>query len=262
MAAFLARMHAYASSGDIKSAFRAVADLERNHCPPDDATGHPTNPEALCPFTSLRPLMLACCRNLATLDSSYERLVEMHQAGEMVPVACVNSIVLGCAYLYDASRGYETFEAISQAFGRVPTIDSYSALIHCFGACKELKFAQTTFESIEKNGLKPNARAYEAIIDAHITSHDAKGALQLLQAMVAAGYAPQRDLLVRMYRRSQRQRLPEGWRWARQTVHELGYRDLEHEANKRKLVNEEGLKLVELGFIGRAQATRTPQRRW
>lgn len=64
---------------------------------------------------------------------AYFTLAEMHSAGQPVPLAAVNCVVMGCANVWDADRAYQTFDAIGSTFGLRPDVHSINALLDAFG---------------------------------------------------------------------------------------------------------------------------------
>lgn len=63
--AYLAKIYAYASLGNLQRAFAALNEFETVYGNASDS-----DPELFSPFTSLYPLVVACCRNgFSTLDS-------------------------------------------------------------------------------------------------------------------------------------------------------------------------------------------------
>lgn len=55
-------------------------------------------------------------------------------------VAALNCVILGSANIWDLERSYETFESIEKAFGLVPDVHSYNALISAFGKHRKVCF--------------------------------------------------------------------------------------------------------------------------
>eukprot|EP00850_Spirogloea_muscicola_P008356 SM000044S16003 [mRNA] locus=s44:535091:538328:+ [translate_table: standard] len=233
----LARIQAYAAHKDLKSAFRAVCELEAA-----GAAGSPPPDSALSPAEGLRELTLACSRSLqqlddvSTLHSSLDRsssvlslafyhLVDMQAAGEEVALACINCVVAGCSALRDMDRAVQTFDEIGQLFQLIPNVHSYTALVDGYGRVKQAGEALKMFQAIKANGLEPDLHSHMALINAYLMSHDSAGATDAVQSMIVfesistachnnqqlllvneqvdAGHTPPRDLLIRLLRRCQ-----------------------------------------------------------
>eukprot|EP00850_Spirogloea_muscicola_P012891 SM000085S23241 [mRNA] locus=s85:248234:251351:- [translate_table: standard] len=195
----LARIHAYAARKDLKSAFRAVCELEAA-----GAAGSPPPDSALSPSEGLRELTLACSRSLQQLDDAFYHLADMQAAGEEVALACVNCVVAGCGALRDMDRAVQTFDEIGQLFQLIPNVHSYTALVDGYGRVKQAGEALKMFQAIKANGLEPDLHSHMALANAYIMSHDSAGATDAVQSMVDAGHTPPRDLLIRLLRRCQR----------------------------------------------------------
>jgi len=64
---YLSKIYAFASLGNLQRAFLALKEFETVYGNSED-----TDPELFSPFTSLYPLVVACCRNgFSTLDSVF-----------------------------------------------------------------------------------------------------------------------------------------------------------------------------------------------
>lgn len=64
--AYLAKIYAHASMGQLQNAFASLHEFEKAHGNPMDVDAE----ELFSPFTTLNPLVLACCRNgFSTLDT-------------------------------------------------------------------------------------------------------------------------------------------------------------------------------------------------
>ncbi|GAB2234225.1 hypothetical protein Drorol1_Dr00003468 [Drosera rotundifolia] len=196
---FLAKIYAYSSLGNLLSAFRTLNEFETAHA----NTATEAGDELFSPFSSLYPLVVACCKeNFESLDMVYFQLESLSR-GE-VPyksVAALNCIILGCANIWDIDRAYQTFEAIGSTFGLTPNIHSYNALMYAFGKLKKTSEAVKVLEHSISLGVKPNAMSYSLLADAHLINRDPKSALSVLDEMVDVGFIPSRVTLKKIRRR-------------------------------------------------------------
>ncbi|KAA3483762.1 pentatricopeptide repeat-containing protein mitochondrial-like [Gossypium australe] len=232
---FLGKIYAHASLGNLQKAFGTLHEFEATH---GKSTSEAE--DLFSPFTSLYPLVVACSKNgFETLDSVYYQLENLSRADPPYKsVAALNCIILGCGNIWDIERAYQTFDAISSSFGLTPDIHSYNALIYAFGKLKkvcislpcmyihlqpvlswdlscELKpnssskyilswqtfEASSVFEHMLSLGVKPNAKSYSLLIDAHLINRDQKAALSTVDKMVTAGFVPSKETLKRVRRR-------------------------------------------------------------
>ncbi|KAB2041437.1 hypothetical protein ERO13_D02G129300v2 [Gossypium hirsutum] len=195
---FLGKIYAYASLGNLQKAFGTLHEFEAAH-------GKSSNEaeDLFSPFTSLYPLVVACSKNgFETLDSVYYQLENLSRADPPYKsVAALNCIILGCGNIWDIERAYQTFDAISSSFGLTPDIHSYNALIYAFGKLKKTFEASRVFEHMLSLGVKPNAKSYSLLIDAHLINRDQKAALSMIDKMVTAGFVPSKETLKRVRRR-------------------------------------------------------------
>eukprot|EP00850_Spirogloea_muscicola_P021650 SM000257S08634 [mRNA] locus=s257:163991:167241:+ [translate_table: standard] len=263
----LARIQAYAARKDLKSAFRAVCELEAA-----GAGDSPLPESALSPSEGLRDLTLACSRSLqqlddvSTLNSSLDRsssvislafyhLADMQAAGEEVALACVNCVVAGCGALRDMDRAMQTFDEIGQLFQRTPNVHSYTALVDGYGRVKQPGEALKMFQAIRADRLEPDLHSHMALANAYIMSHDSAGATDAVQSMVDAGHTPRRDLLIRLLRRCQRTGDATGADVALQLLRRLLYRPPHIvEVRRRELLQElvKGRQQLRAGDMPRA----------
>lgn len=145
-AAYVAKINAYASLGNLQKAFVALNEFENAY---KDAEKE-VKEEMLSPFTSLYPLVVACSKKgFETLDEVYFQLETLSKGDTPYKsVAALNCIVLGCANTWDLDRAYQTFDAISASFGLTPNIDSYNALIYAFGKVKKVGDVSMSYHSL------------------------------------------------------------------------------------------------------------------
>ncbi|KAK6921915.1 Pentatricopeptide repeat [Dillenia turbinata] len=164
---YLAKIHAFASLGNLQRAFSTLHELETKYA----NTSKEANVDMLSPFTSLHPLVVACSKKgFETLDSVYFQLENLSRADPPYKsVAALNCIILGCANIWDLDRAYQTFEAISSSFGLTPDIHSYNALMLAFGKLKKTFEASRVFEHLLSLGVKPNAMSYSLLVIAGFT---------------------------------------------------------------------------------------------
>ncbi|KAK9676014.1 hypothetical protein RND81_11G048100 [Saponaria officinalis] len=200
---YLAKINALASLGNLPSAFTTLGELEKK-------LGNSSTTAAehlLSPFTSLHPLVVACARKgHETLDLVYFQLENLSRADPPYKsVAALNCVILGCANIWDLDRAYQTFEAISSSFGLTPNIHSYNALMHTFGKLRKTQEAARVFVHLSSLGVKPNDMSYSLLVDAHLINRDPKSALAVLEAMIEAGFKPQRATLLNVRRRCLRE---------------------------------------------------------
>ncbi|XP_042483992.1 pentatricopeptide repeat-containing protein At1g26460, mitochondrial-like [Macadamia integrifolia] len=194
---YLGKLYAYSSLGNLQKAFSTLHEFESAYGESSEAE------ELFSPFTSLYPLVVACCKNgFETLDSVYFQLENLSRADPPYKsVAALNCIILGCANIWDLDRAYQTFEAIGTGFGLTPNIHSYNALMCAFGKLKKTFEASRVFEHLASLGVKPNAMSYSLLGNAHLINRDQKAAVSVIDAMVEAGFAPSKELLKNVRRR-------------------------------------------------------------
>lgn len=200
---FLAKIYAQASLGQLQNAFATLHEFEKAY----GSSKEESSEELFSPFTSLNPLVVACCRNgFVTLDSVYYQLENLSRADPpFKSLAALNCVILGCANIWDIERAYQTFAAIESTFGLTPDIDSYNALIYAFGKLGKTDEATKVYEHFMDLGVKPNAMTYSLLVDAHLIKREPKAALSVVDEMVHAQYKPSKDLLKKIRRRCTRE---------------------------------------------------------
>lgn len=196
---YLAKIYAHASLGNLQKAFSTLHEFET-------AYGNSTKEaeeDLLSPFTSLYPLVMACSKDgFVTLDSVYYQLENLSQADPPYKsVAALNCIILGCANTWDVDRAYQTFEAIGGAFGLIPNIHSYNALMCAFVKLNKTSEASSVFDHLISKGVKPNSTTYSLLVNAHLIKRDQKAALCVINEMVNSGFQPSREMLKKVRRR-------------------------------------------------------------
>ncbi|KAJ6852121.1 pentatricopeptide repeat-containing protein, mitochondrial [Iris pallida] len=198
---YLAKLYALASLGNLQRAFGTLNEFETVYGNTGDV-----DQELFSPFTSLYPLVVACCKNgFSSLDSVYVQLENLsHADTPYKSVAALNCVILGCANIWDIDRAYETFEAISGKIGLTPDIHSYNALMCAFGKLKKTSEASKVLEHLVSLGVKPNATTYTLLVEAHLVNRDQKAALSVID-MVEAGFTPSKELLKKVRRRCSRE---------------------------------------------------------
>ncbi|XP_013585707.1 PREDICTED: pentatricopeptide repeat-containing protein At1g26460, mitochondrial [Brassica oleracea var. oleracea] len=198
-AAYVAKINAYASLGNLQKAFAALNEFENAY---KDAEKE-VKEEMLSPFTSLYPLVVACSKKgFETLDEVYFQLETLSKGDTPYKsVAALNCIVLGCANTWDLDRAYQTFDAISTSFGLTPNIDSYNALIYAFGKVKKTPEATRVYSHLVGEGVKPDARTFSLLVDAHLINRDPESALTVIDDMIKAGFEPSKETLKKLRRR-------------------------------------------------------------
>ncbi|CAN1137461.1 Pentatricopeptide repeat-containing protein At1g26460, mitochondrial [Linum perenne] len=137
---YLGKIYAYASLGNLQKAFATLHEFETAYGDFDKETQE----ELFSPFTSLRPLVLACSKNgFESLDLVYCQLENLSRATPPYKsIAALNCVILGCANVWDLDRAYQTFEAIGASFELTPNIHSYNALIYAFGRLKKVNLSR------------------------------------------------------------------------------------------------------------------------
>ncbi|KAG7029573.1 Pentatricopeptide repeat-containing protein, mitochondrial [Cucurbita argyrosperma subsp. argyrosperma] len=200
---YLGKIYALASFGNLQRAFTTLREFEEAYRTADDGAGE----EMFSPFTSLYPLVVACSKKgFETLDTVYFQLENLSRADPPYKsVSALNCVILGCANIWDLDRAYQTFEAIGSSFGLTPDIHSYNALIYAFGRLKKTFEAARVFEHLVGLGVKPNAKSYSLLVDAHIINRDPKSALSVIDNMVTAGFVPSKEMLKKARRRCMRE---------------------------------------------------------
>ncbi|XWS23102.1 hypothetical protein CRYUN_Cryun29cG0092500 [Craigia yunnanensis] len=196
---FLGKIYAHASLGNLEKAFAMLHEFEAAH-------GNSINEveDLFSPFTSLYPLVVACSKKgFETLDSVYYyQLENLNRADPPYKsVAALTCIILGCGNISDIERAYQTFDAIISSFGLTPDIHSYNALIYAFGKLKKTFEASRVFEHMLSLDVKPNAKSYSLLVDAHLINRDQKAALSVINEMVTAGFIPSKETLKKVRRR-------------------------------------------------------------
>ncbi|XP_038977817.1 pentatricopeptide repeat-containing protein At1g26460, mitochondrial-like [Phoenix dactylifera] len=199
---YLAKIFAHVSLGNLQRAFSTLNEFENAY-----GNSGEVDQQLFSPFTSLYPLVLACCKNgFSTLDSVYFQLENLSRADPPYKsVSALNCVILGCANNWDLDRAYETFEAITEKMGLTPDIHSYNALMRAFGKLKKTAEASKVFEHLVSLGVKPNATTYSLLVDAHLVNRDPKAALAVTDEMVEAGFTPTKEMLKKVRRRCSRE---------------------------------------------------------
>ncbi|KAL0695388.1 hypothetical protein Bca4012_062568 [Brassica carinata] len=199
-AAYVSKINAYASLGNLQKAFIALHEFENAY---KDNAEKEVKEEMLSPFTSLYPLVVACSKKgFETLDEVYFQLETLSKGDSPYKsVAALNCIILGCANTWDLDRAYQTFDAISASFGLTPNIDSYNALIYAFGKVKKTPEATRVYSHLVGEGVKPDARTFSLLVDAHLINRDPKSALAVIDDMIKAGFEPSKETLKKLRRR-------------------------------------------------------------
>ncbi|CAI0463093.1 unnamed protein product, partial [Linum tenue] len=200
---YLGKIYAHASLGSLEKAFATLNEFDAAY----GKSNQEIQEELFSPFTSLRPLVLACSKNgFETLDLVYYQLENLSKAQPpFKSVAAFNCVILGCANVWDLNRAYQTFEAIGPSFGLAPDIHSFNALMFAFGRSKKTDEASKVLEHMIGLGIKPNAMSYSLIIDAHLINRDVKAALSTIGQMVSEGYVPTKEILKKVRRRCVRE---------------------------------------------------------
>ncbi|CAL5061793.1 unnamed protein product [Urochloa decumbens] len=178
--AYLAKIYAHSSIGQLQRAFATLREFENAYGNSGDI-----DLELFSPFSSLQPLVVACCKDgFSTLDSVYVQLENLTRGDPPYKsVAALNCVVLGCANIWDIERAYETFLAIKDKFELTPDIHSYNALLCAFGKKKRTEEACNVFEHLLTLGVKPNATTYSLLVDVHLANKDPKSALAVIDKM-------------------------------------------------------------------------------
>ncbi|KAL2613263.1 hypothetical protein R1flu_024955 [Riccia fluitans] len=196
-ASYLARIHALSGAGDFDTAFSTLHEMQVAY---SDSVKNDT--EILSPFSSLRPLVLACTRGgAAALDAAYYKLAEMHGQGKPVALAAINCVIQGCSNIWDYDRAYQTFESIGTTFGLIPDVHSCNALLDVFGKNRRTAEVLQRHKYMEEMGIKPDFRTYSLLIDAHVVNLDSQAALDAMDSMEKAGHTPSRISIRNVLRR-------------------------------------------------------------
>lgn len=201
--AYLAKIFAYSSFGNLQKAFSTLHEFEIAY----KDSPKETEEDLFSPFTTLYPLVVACSKNgFATLDTVYYQLENLSRADPPYKsVAALNCVILGCANIWDVDRAYQTFSAMESSFGLTPNIHSYNALLCAFGKLQKRDEAVKVFEHSVSLGVKPNAKSYALLVDAHLIKRDIKAALSTINEMVVAGFQPTKEILKKVRRRCVRE---------------------------------------------------------
>eukprot|EP01018_Ginkgo_biloba_P030852 Gb_21554 [translate_table: standard] len=220
--AYLAKIHAFATLGELKWAFRALHELESAY----GNTEAENDREIFCPFSSLNPLVRACSKGgFPTLDAVYFQLENLSRADPPYKsVAALNCIILGCSNIWDLDRAFQTFEAIEKSFELTADVHSYNALMSAFGKLRQTFEASNVFGHMTNLGVKPNEKSYSLLIDAHLVNRDPKSALAVVNDMMTAGYSPSKETLRKIRRRSVREFDVDGDQQIQDICQSLNYR--------------------------------------
>ncbi|BBM99999.1 protein MpPPR_7 [Marchantia polymorpha subsp. ruderalis] len=217
-----ARIHALAAGGDFDTAFSTLHEMQEAY----NDTEYAADTNIFSPFTSLRPLVLACTRGgAAALDAAYYKLAEMHAAGKPVALAAINCVIQGCSNIWDYDRAYQTFEAIGTTFGLMPDVHSCNALLDVFGKNRKTSEVLQIYSYMGEMGIRPDSRTYSLIIEAHVVNRDVKAAMESLDALVNAGHTPARDTMSKIQRRCVKEGDENGAREIDRLLKKMGYRD-------------------------------------
>ncbi|KAK9063644.1 hypothetical protein SSX86_017515 [Deinandra increscens subsp. villosa] len=200
---YLAKIFAYSSFGNLQKAFSTLHEFEISY----KDSPKETEEDLFCPFTSLYPLVVACSKDgFTTLDNVYYQLENLSRADPPYKsVAALNCVILGCANIWDVDRAYQTFSAMESSFGLTPDIHSYNALLCAFGKLHKRDEAVKVFEHLVSLGVKPNAKSYALLVDAHLIKRDLQAALSTINNMVVAGFEPTKEILKKVRRRCVRE---------------------------------------------------------
>ncbi|KAI3817325.1 hypothetical protein L1987_11114 [Smallanthus sonchifolius] len=198
-----AKIFAYTSLDNLQKAFSTLHEFEISY----KDSPKETEEELFSPFTSLYPLVVACSKNgFSTLDNVYYQLENLSRADPPYKsVAALNCVILGCANIWDVDRAYQTFSAMESSFGLTPDIHSYNALLCAFGKLHKRDEAVKVFEHLVSLGVKPNAKSYALLVDAHLIKRDLQAALSTINDMVVAGFEPTKEILKKVRRRCVRE---------------------------------------------------------
>ncbi|KAL2349167.1 hypothetical protein Fmac_003167 [Flemingia macrophylla] len=199
---YLAKIYVLSSLGNLEKAFGTLNEYESAY---GDSSQEAE--DLFCPFTSLHPLVMAFSKKgFESLDNVYFQLENLNRAEHPYKsLAALNCVILGCANIWDLDRAYQTFESIGSTFGLNPDIHSYNGLMYAFGKLKKTHEASKVFEHLVSLGLKPNAKSYSLLVDAHLINRDVKSALAVIDDMRAAGFEPSVDMLKDVRRRCMRE---------------------------------------------------------
>ncbi|CAI9296970.1 unnamed protein product [Lactuca saligna] len=200
---YLAKIYAYSSLGNLQKAFSTLHEFELSY---KDSQKEDED-EMFSPFTSLHPLVMSCSKNgFATLDTVYYQLENLSRADPPYKsVAALNCVILGCANIWDVDRAYQTFSAMESTFELTPDIHSYNALLTAFGKLHKRDEAVGVFEHLVSLGVKPNAKTYSLLIDAHLIKRDVNAAVSTVNDMVDVGFEPTKEVLKKIRRRCVRE---------------------------------------------------------
>ncbi|KAL4574323.1 hypothetical protein LXL04_021152 [Taraxacum kok-saghyz] len=200
---YLAKIYAYSSLGNLPKAFSTLHEFEISY---KDSQKEDES-DMFSPFTALYPLVVACSKNgFTTLDTVYYQLENLSRADPpFKSVAALNCVILGCANIWDVDRAYQTFSAMESSFELTPDIHSYNALLTAFGKLQKRDEAVRVFEHLVSLGVKPNAKTYALLIDAHLIKRDLNAAISTVNDMVAVGFEPTKETLKKIRRRCVRE---------------------------------------------------------
>ncbi|XP_074346975.1 pentatricopeptide repeat-containing protein At1g26460, mitochondrial-like [Apium graveolens] len=149
---FLSEIHAWAHFKKLDMAFEALVKYETSH-------GESVDKTLFCPFSQLKPLVLAC-RSCSTGKIS-EILNHLEALRKDNPdhkfLAALNCLILVYAKMGDDFEATRTFKAISSSFGLTHDINSYNAIIYPYVYRKQRNAAIALFKDLVHVGIEPNA---------------------------------------------------------------------------------------------------------
>ncbi|XP_022733395.1 pentatricopeptide repeat-containing protein At1g26460, mitochondrial-like isoform X2 [Durio zibethinus] len=105
-------------------------------------------------------------------------------------------------HMFEAAHGNSINEA-EDSFS--PFTSLYPLVVVCskkgFETLDSTFEASRVFEHMLSLGVKPNAKSYSLLVDAHLINRDQKAALSVIEEMVTAGFIPSKETLKKVRRR-------------------------------------------------------------
>ncbi|XVE85751.1 hypothetical protein DITRI_Ditri17bG0116100 [Diplodiscus trichospermus] len=113
------------------------------------------------------------------------------------PFSSLYPLVLACS-----KKGFETLDSVYYQLENLSRADPRYKSVAALNCTLE---ASRVFEHMLSLGVKPNAKSYSLLVDAHLINRDKKAALSVIDEMVMAGFIPSKETLKKVRRRGIRE---------------------------------------------------------
>ncbi|KAK1354402.1 hypothetical protein POM88_047658 [Heracleum sosnowskyi] len=179
----LAKSFAASHLGELPLAFEEVVKLETHY-----------TKEPFSPFTNLNYLVLAYSDDERTLI--FQRLKDLSAEDPQLRfTSALNCIILYNAKTENDVEAQNLFDAITDAFGSTPNIDSYNSMILAYKNVNKAKKGMNMFKDLEQSGVEPNALTFELMAEIQMKAKDSGSAISLINTMKSFGFAVPEKLL-------------------------------------------------------------------